>query len=131
MAAAWAAFPGPRGPKPLRCLRAVIRANTVHPSLQHPSQGWDRPGQRVPKSRPSMLTVCICAWRVFRLQLWLEERSILIYIHGEASRKTGLGGLCDGSAACSHSRVSLVGFFVLFCFSWEQTNIFFPFGLGK
>lgn len=95
MAAAWAAFPAPRGPKPLRRSRAVIKANTVHPSLHCPSRGWDRPGQGVPESHPSTLMVCICAWSAFVLQLWLEERSISLYIRGEASRKPGLSGFLD------------------------------------
>lgn len=128
MAAAWAAFPRPWGPKPLRSLRAVVRANTVHPSLHPPSQRQDHPGQGVPKSHPSTLMVHIWPW--FVLRLWLEEQSILCYIHGEASRKPGLSssldnrsGLMQRERCCSHSRVSPVCCFSFF-FHGNKTLFF-------
>lgn len=42
-----------------------------------------------------MLVVHIWAWSMVMLQLWLQEQSILLYIHGEVSRKPGLSGFLD------------------------------------
>lgn len=92
------------------------------------------PGHRVPKSHLSMLVVHIWAWSMVMLQLWLQEQSILLYIHGEVSRKPGLSGFLDNVSELmwqEHCLLPQPSHCRFLFFSWELTDSFFPFGLGK